>query len=156
MLLFLTTLRMFFRRFNFNIFYINYYRLFYFIVLLYFMIVDLRLNFLTCSYLNSFFYSLDIRFFLLFVLELVLILFFIKFFFFRSNRNLINFILVDFYLISSFMFKNIGKYIYFFNNRYIFSFISNLVSFIRINILTRAYSFNLIVTFMSYIKPNFN
>lgn len=121
---------MFFRRFNFNIFYINYYRLSYFLILLYFILTDLKYNFLTCSYLNTFFFDLNIRLFFLSVLESILILFFLKFFFLNSKKNLINYILIDSYLFIVFMFKNLNKYVYLLNNKYVLSFTSNLFVYI--------------------------
>jgi len=125
---------MFFRRINFNIFYINTYRFFFFVVFSFFLISDVSSNFFLCSFLISFLSDLSIMRILCRLLVIIIIMLIAKFLI-TKKKNLINFILVDLYLLILFTLKNFNKYHTFLNLNFSTSYLYNLIYFIKNNII---------------------
>jgi hypothetical protein len=147
---------MFFRRFNFNIFYINFYRFLFFIILSFFLISDVSSNFFLCSFLNTFLLDLSIIRVLCKLLVVLVFMLIIKALTIKK-KNLINFILIDSYLLISFMLKNINKYFTFLNLNFSVSYLLNLVFFIKNNIILNSRVYYIYIYILrNLINRNFN
>ena len=147
---------MFFRKFNFNIYYISYFRLAYFITLFMSIFLDVNSNFFLCSYLLSFTNILNFSFFFINIFSILIPLLIIKLIITRK-KNIINFILIDFYLLFSFFIKNINKYINFLNFNYFYSLLVNLLFYFKNIIFLNnriIYLYTSIIT--KIISSNFN
>lgn len=125
---------MFFRRLNFSVYYISFYRLFFFIILFYSIIFDLNSNLLICSFLLPSVSLLNLSSFFSTLLALIYLSLLLKIST-TKKRNIINFILIDVYLLTVFMSKNLNKYLIFLNTNYTYFFLSNIIYYF-FNIIT--------------------